>query len=410
MSNPHLVHQPDPTLRVVPLEPLPGTALDPSQVLGRDGDVDRAIGQLAGASLRLNEPRRLGKSSFLTRLAHVAPDGWAVVHQSFQGVGSTQELVERALSGIAGQRRLRTQAREAAKAFLSSGSLKASTPDGLVFELSPAFRTDPLGALTAGLASAAARLAPGEFLVLAWDEVPDMAKAIADAEGPDAAVRALGLLRRLRGEFAASGGRVRWILTGSVGFHHLLRELGRDDLVNDLENLSLGPLDAAWTDHLAERLLRGAGLDPADETVAELARVSAGIPVIAHLLASRAKSAQLEVLEPADVEPLFERVVGDLDEGHQFTSFLTRLNPYYGSCQPGAAWVLDRLVNGPATRAELSDRLPEGLGIGSEDQLREVLGWLEADHYLVAGADGDGGRHLAWRYEPLRRIWELRRR
>lgn len=401
---------PDPEDRWRPLPPLPGTPLAASQVLGRDGDVDRALALLEGASLRLNEPRRLGKSSFLTLLADDPPPGWTVVTQSFQGVGSTQELVEYALSGIAAHRRFRAKAKDAVLGVLSHAKAKAMTPDGLVFELAPAFRSDPLQALTTGLAEVAARLGPDERVVLAWDEVPDMVKAISDAEGRPAAARALGLLRRLREDLGRQGSGLRWILTGSVGFHHLLRELGRNDLVNDLENLHLGPLDQAWTAHLAERLLRGAGLEPDEPTVRAVADASGGIPIIAHFIAARVKDRGLVELRPQDVLGELDAAVDGLDESNQFTSFLTRLNPYYGDQRSAAMWILDRLAAMPCSRDDLRSLAPEAFGFDDEELLRDVLTWLELDHYIGRSSDRRGIVIYGWQYEPLRRIWEVRRR
>lgn len=404
-------HAPNPDQARSALSPAPGASLDAAQVIGRQDASDRAFELLEHGSLLLSEPRRLGKTSLLTLMASSPPEGWSMINQSFQGVGSTQELVEFALSGIAGHQRLRKRARDAAKRVLSSTAVRTTTADGLVFELEPRFANDPLDALVAALIDVGQKLGPGERVVLAWDEVPDMAKAIADAEGDAAARRALGILRRLREETGGRQSGVRWILTGSVGFHHVLQQVGRHDLVNDLGNLQLGPLDAAWSAHLAERLLRGAGVDPSPEVVAELARVSGGIPVLVHLIAAEAKFRSRGSLQVSDIDVLFRDAVGNLDRSQQFTAFLTRLGPYYRDDEKPAAWILDELARGPATRPELARRAPKLFGFTRGDALRQLLEWLQLDHYIVKDVPpgSDGVVTYGWRYEPLRRIWELRR-
>ena len=54
---------------------------------------------------------------------------------------------------------------------------------------------------------------------------------IASKEGPDAANHLLQTLRSLRRQ----GSRLRWIVCGSVGFHHVLRQCNATEgVVNDV--------------------------------------------------------------------------------------------------------------------------------------------------------------------------------
>jgi hypothetical protein len=404
-----VIHDPDPADGLIPLAPAPGASLDPAQILGRGAAAAQAFELLEHTSLLLNEPRRLGKTCLLTVMASAPPPGWKVVNQSFQGVGSTREMVEYALSGIAGHGSLGAKAKKAAKRVLSSTAVRTTTADGFVFELAPRFADDPLDALSAALVDVGRSLDESEFLLLAWDEVPDMAKAIADSEGDAAARRALGILRRLREETGGPQSRIRWILTGSVGFHHVLGQVGRHDLVNDLGSLGLGPLDEAWSLHLAERLLRGAGLDPEPEMVDAVSTTAGRIPVLIHLIAAEGKFRAQAIIDAKDVDQLFCDAVGNLDRSHQFTSFLTRLGPYYGDHEDAAAWVLDALAASPLTRPELARRAPGRFGFTRGDALRQLLDWLMLDHYIERTGTGGELPTYRWRYEPLRRIWELRR-
>lgn len=105
-----------------PLHPSPGHQMDPPDIVGRDGAV-AAIWELLGrsrATLLLNEPRRIGKTSVLVRLCHEPPAPWLCVRQSLQGVSSTVGLVELALNGIQGHQTLGRRARNAARAFLGA--------------------------------------------------------------------------------------------------------------------------------------------------------------------------------------------------------------------------------------------------------------------------------------------------
>lgn len=283
----------------------------------------------------------------------------------------------------------------------------SATVEGVTFELSPAFRADPVSALESALIDVSRALGGDTRLLLAWDEVPDTVLGIIGREGAGAAAKLLAVLRRFRDGPAAPS--IRWLVTGSVGFHHALRDLERGDaLVNDLDNLPLEPLSHAWAVWLAASLLAGAGVQADDAAAEELARVSGGIPYLSHLIAKEARDRRLTSLEADDVEPLFDRAVNDLDQSQHATHFLSRLDDYYGEWAPIAEWILDRVVVQPSTRTELEAAASQaGVVLASPDQLRIVLNWLTLDHY-IANHGGPAPRY-EWRYAPLARIWRIRR-
>ncbi|MGH9165592.1 MAG: hypothetical protein ACRDZW_08800 [Acidimicrobiales bacterium] len=320
-------------------------------------------------------------------------------------MSTTVGLVELALNGVHQQRSLTQRARMAVGAFLA-GSKAKTTVEGVEFELALPFRDDPISALERALHDVDDALGDRRLL-LAWDEVPDMIAAIADNEGKATAIQALALLRRFREH---GGGSIRWLLTGSVGFHHVVRRLGRADLLNDAENVDLGPLDQPWTRWLSHGLLLGAGIEaPVAPVVDELAAASGGIALLVHLAAKEVRDRQLKVLAPGQITRLLDGALGDLDRGHQMTSLLTRLHLHYGDDADLAAWLLDRIATRTHTRAELHTAMHAvGRDVRHDDELRDVLDWLRADHYLDSPII-DGERRYEWRYPALRRIWVLRR-
>lgn len=391
-----------------PLHPSPGHQLDPADIIGRDRECEATWNLLSRsrATLLLNEPRRIGKTSFLVRLCHSPPPPWICIRQSFQGVSSTVGLAELALNEIQRHQKLGQRARNHARAFLGTATAKTKVK-GVELELAAPFKADPITALERALRDVDAAL-EDRRLLLAWDEIPDMIAAIAANEGVPAATNALAMLRRFREIDQATS--IRWLLTGSVGFHHVLRRLGRDDLLNDVENVDLGPLDPQWTRWLSHCLLLGAGVDdPSGGVIDELAEISDGIAFLVHLAAKEVRDRQLHQLQPGEVTSLLDAALGDLDRGHQMTAFLTRLNRHYGEEAELAAWILDQLAKRPLTRAALRKlKRPVGMKIRSDDHLRMVLDWLRADHYLTTD-DAAGERCYDWRYPALRRIWVLRR-
>ena len=383
------------------VRPLPGGAPDPVGVFGRDDTILWAWEQLsAGTSLLLNEPRRFGKTALLLRMCHFpSPEAHAVI-LSFQGVATRAEMAGRALGGIAGHRALGDRVKGKAASFLNRVSGVGP------ITLHPSLAEDPIDSLERAVAEIDATLGDDELLVLAWDEIPDMVESIAAQEGKPAAVQALAAMRRLR----ERSERVRWILTGSVGFHHVLPLVGADSTVlNELQNLPLGPLDEAWSRWLAESLLLGITDLPRPEAVDALTSVSGGIPYLLHLVAARLRDQRRSPINAESIEDAFEGCVEDLDESHGVTHFLTRIGKYYGDEGGAARFVLDTLLHGGMTREDLSSMASEeGLALGEGEEFRSLLELLRTDHYLTRSPEPLPV--YAWRYPVLARIWRQRRR
>ncbi|MHB1711833.1 MAG: hypothetical protein ACYCV7_10580 [Acidimicrobiales bacterium] len=387
-----------------PIAPSPGGQLAPDNVVGRDGQITRAWELLEGSSIRLNEPRRIGKTSLLIKMSADPPAGWHCVRQSFQRVTTIDEMAARALGGIFRHQSLAKQIRDNAQHFLAHASAKA-TVNQVTFELSPAFRDDPVAALEAALHSVDTALGD-DRLLLVWDEVPDMVLSVIETEGTERAANLLAVLRRYRDEPARSS--VRWLMTGSVGFHHALRRFPNGDaLVNDLVNLPLGSLDEQWSRWLCSCLLMGIKVEPGDGTVEEMAQVCGGIPYVAHLVAKQARDRGMSSVSAADVPDLFDEAAADLDQSQLATHFLSRLSTYYGDRTEEAEWILDQIAKQPRDRTELQSAAQQALyALPTDRNVRQILDWLCLDHYLTK--DQRSGRY-EWRYEPLARIWKIRR-
>jgi hypothetical protein len=246
----------------------------------------------------------------------------------------------------------------------------------------------------------------GDRLLLACDEVPDMLLEIARGEGSAAASNVLAVLRRFRDQDANSA--VRWLLTGSVGMHHVLRTIGAPDAsINDLDTVTLGPLSSRWACWLAESLLLGAGITHGPDAIEQIAQISGGIPYLAHLIVAHARDQRFSSISADEVADLFAEAASDLDRSHQSTHLLTRLAPYYGPSTAAAEWLLDRLAEGPAGRTELrAAATATRFALPADAGLRDLLDWLTQDHYLSRCTSGQ----YAWRYPPLMHIWQIRRR
>jgi hypothetical protein len=175
------------------------------------------------------------------------------------------------------------------------------------------------------------------LFVIAMDEVPIALLNIAANEGPAAARQLLQTLRELRQE-----SELRWIVCGSIGFHHILRRCdATEGAINDLVNLPLGPLDPDQADELARRLLLGIERPPTGDAVAALVSQGGCIPFLIHALALRREDDGTGPVSAKDVADAFTGFIDDRDESRAVTHLVTRLDPLYGEQADAAERMLD---------------------------------------------------------------------
>lgn len=377
-------------MTIRPLRPQPGSQIDPRNAVGRGGTTSLARRELKdGNNLGLNDPRRMGKTVWLEMFCADPGDGLTAVKIDFEGVRTSEEFLLRTVATLGIHRSLPRQAAAKLVALFDGVELSAPLP-GLVSVKTGVSTRAPTDLLNETIRSVDDHLADGLLLVIAMDEVPIAIGNIAENEGPERANQLLQTLRALR----RRGSRLRWIVCGSVGFHHILRRCkATEGVVNDLVNLPLGPLDADDAEELARRLFLGIERAADGNAVAALVERSGRIPYLIHALARRLDEAGAGPVSAGAVADAFTDFMDDRDESRAVTHLVTRLSPFYGDRVNAAEKVLDRVaIDVSVDRADLR---ADG----------DVLDDLIDDHYLV-----EHGRAVCWRHDVLRAIWVRRRR
>ena len=350
-----------------PLQPQPGSTIDPRNAVGRDRVTERARNELRGGNnLSLNDPRRMGKTVWLDLFCDEPGDGFLAVKIDFEGVRTSEEFLLRAVGALSRHRNVPQQALTKLKALFDGVEVSGSVS---VVSVKVGVSTRaPTDLLEQTIRSVEDHLDDDVLLVIAMDEVPIAMGNIAVNEDADAANQLLQTLRSLRRQ----GSRIRWIVCGSVGFHHVLRQCNATEgVVNDLVSLPLGPLTGIEAEELVRRLLLGIKRDADDAAVAAMLDHSGSIPFLIHALAHRLNDADVGPVSAEDVATAFTQFMDDRDGSRAVTHLVTRLDPLYGEDTAAAEALLDRVaMDGPTDVRNLS----------AEDAL---LNHLIDDHYLV---------------------------
>ena len=369
-----------------PIEPQPGSDRDPANFVGRTAITSQARKRLqVGANLLLTDPRRMGKTFWMHTFA-AREKRFHCYFIDYEGVFTVNDFLIRTADTLVKGGKLPSRAFQKLKTIFDNCDIEISSP---ITIKSYHRQTSPHVLLTDILSTLDGEENDVIPLVM-MDEVPMAVNNIAEREGSGAAEEILQTLRALRQKTT----RVRWIVTGSVGFHHVLRKTNMTQgVLNDLESLPLGPLPRDEADELARRLLLGVGQEPLDDVVNELIAVSGGIPFLLHKLVGALTQRCYTAFSPSDVRECFENFIDDPDEFRWFEHYLTRVTPHYGE----RAQVADQILR--QTLSQTNEWIPvDSLTQGEE--FSDVLEDLIKDHYLERR-----GRSVRWRYPALQYIW-----
>jgi len=375
-----------------PIPPQPGNLRDPRYFVGRRRTTEQARERLlAGASLSLSDPRRMGKTYWMHYFATTQDKVFNPFIIDYEGVYTIEDFLRRTAERLGSSRRLPSSARKAMTLLFDS--IDSVSIAGMATVKSYHRQTSSLTLLERTLRTldTGGRTTP----LVMMDEVPLAVGNIATRQGADVAAELLQTLRALR----QGTTRVRWVVAGSVGFHHVLRTAGATEgELNDLESLALGPLQQEEAEELATRLLLGVRATPEQGTVAELVSLTSGIPFLLHKVAALIDQQGLRSLDKEQVRECFEDFIDDPDEFGWFGHLLTRVDRYYGQDTDTAQRILDSALRHDSSWTTVDD-LPQAPGT------MKVIDALVSDHYLEAR-----GRSVRWRYPALAYIWARRRR
>ncbi|MDD9963928.1 MAG: ATP-binding protein [Gammaproteobacteria bacterium] len=379
----------------------PGGYLDLDDVVGRDDDIARYWRVLRRQSLVLSAERRIGKTHILLKMQDECLPGYLPFYQDLEGVHTVLDLI-RSIYGTV-QRSL--PALSKIKGNIAKWS--ALLPNKIAgVNLPTAEQTWQL--LLSEAFDDLIGIAGDDQILLLWDEFPLMLHNLHRQQGADMTMELLDHLRALR---LVHSDRLRFVLTGSVGLHLVLRNLRRaghaNDPVNDMHSVTVPPITQSHARDLAASLLKTTQASPGQ--IADLASLIAdeigGFPYYVHHIVD-----QLDQLPrppgPADVSNAVEQVIYNPHDPANLRYYANRLLLYYDERERTLALVVLRALAGqpePTSAAKLLNLCRHEDVDLSAEKLREVLTLLEEDHYIEARKSPTGAAYdFRW---PLVRKW-----
>lgn len=373
-----------------PIPPQTGGAyVDPATVVGRDSQISHWLEQLkSGSNLLLADPRRFGKTATLRRLCD-QPDGALIaVFVNVEGLTSSEAIFERIVSSLSQHASLWDRAKDWLRHVVEVSAAHIVTVKAAFDRRSPMERLRLV-------AEAIDKNLGDESLVIVLDEVPLAVANIATSESAADAHAFLQVLRSLRSGLP----KIRWILSGSIGFHHVLRlAKATEGALNELQVLPLGPLDGPGATLLARCLAMGIERELSAEARESVVYLTGGVPFLMHHLMHRLGTDGEGLIEKPEAQEQWDRFIADRDASRSMTHLVTRIEDYPSQWIEPARELLDATAKNPAKATEVLERMNQN------DRLT-LLNYLIDDHYLQYTDD----KCVQWKYDVLRRIWVVRR-
>ncbi|MGF1591115.1 MAG: ATP-binding protein [Pleurocapsa sp.] len=377
----------------------PGGQVPPDEVIGREELIASLWERLKQQSLVFSGERRIGKSSILKKMSAEAPVDMLPIYRDLEGIRTPMEFVEAVWQDT------ETYLRESGKArrvreYLSQ--LTGSYFDGYQFPESAVHWKTLLIKTIEDLVTL-----QDKQIVLIWDEMPHMLGNFNDRD----AMEVLDNLRSLRQTYPD----VRMIFSGSIGLHHIIKNLQKvgysNDPTNDMYPIDGQPLDLDAATKLTLYLLEGEAIATTNllQTAEDIALAVDCIPFYIHHLINQLKDTKDNITADKISDTINECLRSPLNLW-KMDHYRERIDNYYNEVQkPYALEILDILsINPPTSFSRLWQYLKSEPETKDKEIARTVLRLLLKDYYLLQ-EDNLSGNMYTFRYQLVQRYWQISR-
>ena len=359
----------------------PGGRLDTKDVIGRDHEIARYWQVLQRQGLVLSAERRIGKTHILFKMREECQSGYLPFYQDLEAVHSIADLIRslyRTVQQFSGTL-------PNVKAYIAKWSFLL--PNKVAGIDLPNADTSWQVLLAEAFDDLINIADNNTRILMLWDEFPLMLHTLQRRAGQDTPIQLLDHLRALR---IARADRVRFLFTGSIGLHLVLRSLreagNTNDPVNDMLSLTVPPMAHRDTCELAEALLRETRAASAHipRLASEIAKHVGGFPYYVHHVVDQLDQLRRQP-KLEDVSAAVDHLVYDPHDPANFNYYLTRLSSYYADDQRALALlVLDTLARQPSRTPtpELLNLCKHRNPSLANEQFQGVLTILSEDHYI----------------------------
>lgn len=390
-----------------------GPPVENDDFFDRPKEIARLQRELSNsANLRINAPRRVGKTSLVLRLCEICQQQlWTAVYLNVEDSADELSFAEKLLDSLHNGGLHPDSISRCAMLFRKARQALGGVRVGAGIDLEMGEVDDPdHSILGRALESVFRKIeADGRQVLIVIDEMPELLLAMAHQDhGQHRVGRFLHWLRALRQSYRQ---HIRWIFLGSIGLEGFVEERNLGKTINDLTPFILDALSAQEADAFLEKLGSDNQLPlPPDIRQEIIRRVGWPLPHHLQIVFHALVDSGVTMADAAALEKAFAFLLRP-ENLSQFDTWRQRLEEQFSVPDATVAKaVLNHLSQHAKgrTREQLLNAImaahPQAEASKVEEQLGRLSIILQRDGYLME----NGGRQ-AFRSFLLREYWQRRR-
>lgn len=370
-----------------------GSPVTGEDFFGRETELKRAENLIQDNNLMLAAPRRVGKTSFASRLMEVlSANGWNTIFIDLEMITSIHHFFKAFHDELMDLPDVKTADKVMSKVKKWFKSIEFTAKAGSV-QADVKFNSADNDDFT-GLADVLNALEHSTLVV--FDELTVLLEALLMSENGEQTVKTF--LNQFRALRSATSKSCSWLICSSVGVRNFTIQHNLSDTINDVADFDLGAFSDVEATEFVTLLSESNGIGMGSTTTRYLLnKIGWNIPYFIQLLMSRLPQHKVT---KADIDVAYTGLLqtGSFDTWHE------RLNKEYGLNKDAAKLVLNYLcINAEGKqRDEIYNHLHAEFPSLVNDSFGLLLRALMTDGYLVK----DGERYR-FRSPLLRDYWKL---
>ena len=379
----------------------PGGRLQPEEVIGRSGEIARYWDILDRQGLVVSAERRIGKTHILLKMREECPPAYLPVYQDMEAIHSVGDLV-RSIYAVTESTSFKARVAKWSGLLPSKiGGMQLPSTDTAWKTLLP----DAFDHLI--------KCSGDKHVLMLWDEFPLMLHNLQQHESAQTTIQLLDYLRTLR---LGKSDKLRFLFTGSIGLHLVLRSLRKvgsaNAPINDMMSVTVPPMADADTCLLATELLKETRASQADipSLAAQIASMVGGFPYYVHHVVDQLDQLKRPIVF-SDISSAVDKLVYDPHDPANFNYYVTRLDTYYmHDDRVRALLVLDALAGqrSHSSFPTLLNLCRHQDSFLPDEDLRNILTMLSEDHYIESKKKADRTVY-GFRWQLVKKWWRGKR-
>lgn len=374
-----------------------GPAVRRDDFFGRADFVDLVWEKLALGHVLLVAPRRFGKTSVMYSLLDAPRPGYQLLHVDCMAMRTPGDLIAELVVQLAKNSKLK-RVSESLSFFPKAlwQRFRETFEEVQLWEVKVAIREKVDQRWEEMGRELFERVQKEQHpVVFILDELAVMIDEMARREESRSEAKALlRWLRKLRMD--PQSDNIRFLVAGSIGFDHILVELGESNAMADLERLKLEPFPVKVAEAFLEELSRSHKVQLAPAARKQIVRlVGTPVPFFLQIMFSEITKAHRQqgvAVTPKNIERIYRETVLGVDCKGYFDHYYGRLRSYYLPEREAAAKRLLRelAVHGSITRQACFHLHQEAFrGTTNIEDFNALMTDLENDFYIHYEASSD---------------------